>query len=85
VKLLIDVIGWAGAGAVLAAYGLVSSRRMDPVSSGYQGLNVVGAAGLMINTFYYAAYPSTALNAIWALIAVGALWRLWAARRTVGP
>lgn len=76
-KLTIDIIGWIGAGGVLAAYALVSTGRVRPDSYTYQLLNLVGAAGLGLNTFYYMAYPSTALNAVWALIAVYAVVRLW--------
>ena len=41
---------------------------------------VRGAAGLAINTLYYMAYPSMALNVVWALIAVYAVGRLWRTR-----
>ena len=74
-QLFVDTIGWLGAVGVLLAYGLVSTRRVDPTAVRYQLLNFSGAIGLGINTLYYAAYPSTALNAVWALIAVAALWR----------
>lgn len=74
-KLLIDVVGWFGAGAILIAYALVSTRRVDGGSRKYQGLNLVGAVGLTANTVFYAAYPSTMLNVVWALIAIAALVR----------
>jgi len=81
VKLLIDVIGWIGALALVAAYAMVSTRRVDPGSWLYQGLNLTGAVGLMLNSVYYTAYPSTAVNVIWSVIAVAALWRLVSERR----
>ena len=81
----IDIIGWAGAIAVLAAYALVSSGRLRPASHLYQWLNLLGAAGLGINTFYYAAYPSTALNVIWAGIALYAIGNLVRLRRAAAP
>ena len=81
--MIIDIIGWMGATAVLGAYAMVSSGRAEAGSWRYQGLNLAGAAGLMLNTAYYAAYPSTALNVVWALIAAAAMWRLFAARRRV--
>ncbi len=81
-QLFVDTIGWIGAIGVLLAYGLVSTRRVDPASVTYQLLNFSGAIGLGVNTLYYAAYPSTALNGVWALIAVVALWRILGARRT---
>lgn len=81
----INVIGWIGAGGVLAAYALVSMGRVPAASYTYQALNLVGAAGLAVNTFYYMSYPSTALNVIWTLIAVYAISKLVLARRKPPP
>jgi len=61
----VDIVGWAGAVLVLAAYGLVSTKRLDGDSLAYQALNVVGAAGMLINTYVRGALPSAALNVIW--------------------
>ncbi len=80
-QLFVDAVGWMGAIGVLLAYGLVSTRRVDPAAVSYQLLNFSGATGLGINTLYYAAYPSTALNGVWALIAVAGLWRIFGERR----
>jgi hypothetical protein len=82
VKLAIDIIGWIGAIGVLAAYALVSAGRIPAVSYTYQWLNCIGAAGLAINTYYYTSYPSTALNVVWAGIALYAIGNLVKARRT---
>ena len=55
----------------------------------YQGplnnSNLVGGLGLAVNTFYYMSYPSTALNVVWALIAVYAIWQLLGVRRQAAP
>jgi hypothetical protein len=61
----VDVVGWAGAVLVLAAYGLVSTKRLDGDSFAYQSLNVAGAAVMLINTYVRGALPSAALNVIW--------------------
>jgi hypothetical protein len=74
---LIDIIGWASSGAVVAAYALVSNHRLDSRSKTYQMLNLGGGIGLVINTLHYGAYPSTFVNIIWTLIAVSALSRVW--------
>lgn len=79
-KLTVDVIGWFAAGAVLVAYALVSTGRVKAASYSYQGLNFFGGVGLAANTFYYMSYPSTALNIVWALVAVYAIWKLLGAR-----
>ncbi len=83
-KLAVDVIGWFAAGAVLAAYALVSMGKVKAASYSYQGLNLVGGLGLAVNTFYYMSYPSTALNVVWGLIAVYAIWQLAWGRRPPG-
>jgi hypothetical protein len=73
---LIDVIGWASSGAVVAAYALVSNHWLDSKSKIYQVLNLIGGIGLIINTIHYGAYPSTFVNIVWTIIAVSALSRL---------
>ena len=67
---LIDVIGWAGAVALLAAYGLVSAKRLDGDSLMFQLLNLIGAIFLIVNTAYYGAFPSTFVNVVWIGIAL---------------
>jgi hypothetical protein len=39
-------------------------------------MNVVGAAGFVVNGWAHRALPSTALNVIWMLIGGVALWRI---------
>ena len=80
-QIAIDIVGWLGAGGVLAAYALVSTGRIAAASFSYQWLNLVGAAGLAINTFYYMAYPSAALNLVWGGIALYAIGNLIRVRR----
>jgi hypothetical protein len=42
----------------------------------YQGMNVVGAAGFIVNGWYHGALPSAALNVVWMAIGGIALWRI---------
>ena len=74
-KLLVDVIGWLGAVGVLVAYAAVSTRRVSGTACSYQVMNAGGSIGLLVNTLYYGAYPSTVVNAIWLGIAFYALAR----------
>ena len=67
---LIEVVGWAGALAVLLAYGLVSAERVTSRSWSYQFLNISGAVGLVINSSWNGAIPSAVVNLIW--IGIGA-------------
>lgn len=73
--LLIEIVGWLGAFAVLSSYALLSARRMSSQSSAYQLLNVVGAVGLLLNAAWNGAVPSAAVNVLWLGIGVHALWR----------
>ena len=65
-----DAIGWAGAAALLVAYAMVSSNRLEGNSTAYQFLNIVGSILLAANTVFYRAYPSSFVNLIWIGIAV---------------
>lgn len=86
IELLVDIIGWTGAGALLVGYGLVSADRISGTSWGYQALNVLGSLGLIINSFYYGAFPSFGLNIVWIGIGFFALWRSRRSRlATHGP
>jgi hypothetical protein len=65
-----DAVGWLGAAALLFAYAMVSSRKMEADSAPYQLLNIVGSILLVANTIFYRAYPSSFVNLIWAGIAI---------------
>ena len=83
--LLIDTAGWAGAAAILLAYGLVSSGRVNGRSIRFQLLNLFGAVGLLANGIWHGAWPSAALNAVWLVIGVAALSRLGSTPEPDGP
>lgn len=42
----------------------------------YQGMNIVGAVGFVINGWWHGAIPSAVLNVIWLLIGMVTLWRI---------
>jgi hypothetical protein len=69
--------GWTGAGLILLAYLLLSLGRLTSRSAVYQGMNVAGAAGFVVNGWWHGALPSTVLNILWALIGGFALCRIW--------
>lgn len=79
--LLIEIGGWVGTAALLLAYGLVSTRRLAGDSLPYQGLNLVGSALVLINSFSHGAMPSVAVNVFWIAIGLYALSRVFVARR----
>lgn len=74
-----DAIGWIGATLLLMAYAMISSKKLEPDSTAYQLLNVIGSVLLVANTIFYRAYPSSFVNLVWAGIAVFSI----AARRRV--
>ena len=76
VELAVEVAGWVGAGLILLAYLLLSMGKVTGQSALYQWMNVVGAAGFIVNGWWHGAIPSTALNVIWLLIGVFATWRI---------
>jgi hypothetical protein len=76
-----DTIGWVGAIALLVAYAMVSSKRLEGNSAAYQLLNISGSLLLAANTIFYGSYPSTFVNLIWAGIAVFSI----ATRKRVAP
>ncbi len=75
---LIDILGWIGAIALLVAYALISAKRVEGDSPGYQLLNLVGSLLLILNTLYYGAYPSSFLNLFWIAVA------LYSLRKVIG-
>lgn len=80
---LIEVVGWAAALLILASYLLVSTGKLSGQSVTFQWMNVVGAAGFIVNSGWHGAWPSTSLNVAWAAIGLVTLWRI--ARGPVGP
>jgi hypothetical protein len=76
VEIAVEAAGWAGAVLILAAYGLLSVGKLTGQSLSYQVMNVVGAAGFVINGWWHGAMPSAALNVLWLLIGAVASWRI---------
>ncbi len=71
--LLVEIIGWIGTFLLLAAYVLVSFKKLEGDSIKYQMINMVAGLCLVTNTLYHGAYPPSFLNAVWSIIAVVAI------------
>jgi hypothetical protein len=82
IEFAVEVAGWVGAGLILLAYLLLSMGKVTGQSPLYQGMNIVGAAGFIINGWWHGAIPSAVLNVIWMMIGGVALWRIWAKRKS---
>ncbi len=65
---------------ILLAYLLVSIGKVTGQSPLYQWMNIVGAAGFVINSSAHGAVPSAALNVVWLVIGMVALLKLRARR-----
>jgi len=64
----IDILGWIGSLLLVTAYWLNSKNLINAQTKAYQFLNIVGSLSLMLNTFYYGAYPSSSVNVVWLLM-----------------
>lgn len=71
----VNVVGWAGMALLISAYGLVTAGRLTGPSLTFQLMNLFGGGFLMLNSAYYSAWPSAALNAVWVVIGVVGLVR----------
>lgn len=80
VEIAVEAAGWVGASLILLAYLLLSMGKVTGQSPLYQGMNIVGAAGFIVNGWWHGAIPSAVLNVIWMMIGGVALWRIWAKR-----
>ena len=69
-KTFIECAGWLGAALILGAYGLITTGKLQARSALYQWMNIVGAAGFIINSGWNGAWPSAALNIVWLAIGV---------------
>lgn len=75
--IFMDTLGWIGTILYLVAYLLISLKKLEGDSLAYQGMNITAGILLVINTFYWRAYPSLGLNAAWISIGLFILGRKW--------
>ena len=79
-KIAVEIAGWIAAVLILTAYAMLSVGKLTGKSVSYQVLNIVGAAGFVVNTAYNGAIPSAVLNVIWVGIGIYALVKIRANR-----
>jgi len=60
---------------------LLSAGKLGGQSIVYQGMNVVGAAGFVVNGWWHGAVPSATLNVLWLMIGLFASIRIVTRRR----
>lgn len=76
-KIIDEIIGWYGAIALIAAYGLNSFNILHADEVGYQILNITGAIGIIYISLKKQAYQPVALNLVWTVIGLIAIVRLF--------
>ncbi len=76
VQIAVEVAGWIGAALILLAYLLLSAGKLTGQSFVYQAMNMLGAAGFVINGWWHRAIPSAVLNVLWLLIGAVATWQI---------
>jgi len=69
-NIAVDVLGWIGSILLIVAYYQNSRNKLNAQSFMYQFLNVMGSLLLGVNTLFYGAYPSSAINIIWIVIGI---------------
>jgi hypothetical protein len=79
-NILVEAAGWGGALFIMIASLLRSAGRLTGQSLTYQAMNVVGAAGFVINGWWHGALPSAVLNVLWLLIGAFASLRILSRR-----
>jgi hypothetical protein len=80
-EIAVEIVGWAGALLILLAYLLLSAGKFTGQSLAYQAMNVVGAAGFIVNGWWHGALPSATLNVLWLMIGLFASVRILKARK----
>lgn len=78
-ELLWEIVGWAGAVAILGAYLAVSMGWLK-AGRRFQLANLLGACAFMVNSAFHGAWPSVATNIAWFLISAVALLRMRSSR-----
>jgi hypothetical protein len=72
---IINVVGWLGMALLITAYALVTASRIHATGLAFQLMNLFGGGFLMVNSAWYGAWPSAALNLVWVCIGTVGLVR----------
>ena len=72
---IVNVVGWIGMACLIGAYVLVTLGRITGPGLTFQLMNLIGGGFLMVNSAYYGAWPSAALNVVWVVIGTVGLVR----------
>ncbi|CAH0995210.1 hypothetical protein EMA8858_01330 [Emticicia aquatica] len=73
--MFVEIIGWIGSILIVGSYFLNIQGQLDSKDKRYIWANLIGGICFIINTYSHQAYPSVAVNIIWVLIAIFAIFR----------
>jgi hypothetical protein len=74
-NLWIEIIGWIASVLIVGAYYLNIRGKINSGSPAYIWANMIGGLFFVANTIWHGAYPSAAVNVIWVLIAIAAIFK----------
>ena len=74
--MIFDILGWIGAVMVVGAYALLSMKKIDSGKI-YQAMNLVAGILIVIGLLPKNAWFSFALNAVWSVIALVSLIKIF--------
>ncbi len=80
-NLFSSIAGWVGAALVVSAYFLVSSKRVRGDNLIYQLMNIFGAIGVAINSYFQQAYRSVGIQVVWLAIGFFAIIQILKSKR----
>lgn len=70
-----SIFGWLGMLLIITAYYLLSIKKLKSNSIIYNSLNLIGGGGIVISTFITKSWPAMALNIVWGIIAIFAIYK----------
>jgi len=78
-SIMVEVVGWTGAAAVLGAYLLLAMKKLGSDTYTYHGLNILGAFLLSFYAYWKDASASLVINVIWCFIGLTAIMAIYRA------
>ncbi len=71
-----STIGWLGTILIVLAFFLIEAKHLSVSTKTYQFMNIIGATGVAINSYFQGAWPSVGLQIIWIIIGLSTLIKI---------
>ena len=81
---IIDAIGLTGTFLVVLAYYLLQLEKVDPKGFGYNLINLVGAALLLLSLCFNFNLASFVIEVFWIGASLIGLWKYWRRAEAAG-